>query len=275
MADVFGYTDFRKFLKDRVAFLKQQDKKYTYRYIAQVVGFKSAGYLTQVIQGKSKVSKTMIRKFASVMDLQKREASYFELMVMYNQAKSHETKKKYFRNMINYKKGRIHTLSPDEYEFYDRWYYSAIRAIFNYSSFNADYKGLAAMVVPRITVAEAKKAVGVLLKLGLIEMQKDGNYSLTSKHITTGFDTDSVVINNFVLNTIDISKDALYNFNKEDRSFSALTLSVSKKGYKEIKKRVDDFRAELVDYISNDTDIDRVCQVNFQLFPLTDIDKKE
>ena len=269
MANVFEYTDYRKFLRDRIVYLKKKNKIFTYRHIAREVGFKSAGYLTQVIQGKSKLSHLMIIKFAVVLSLKKREASYFELMVQYNQAKSHEKKKHFFRNMISYKKGRVRTLDPDEYEFYDRWYYSAIRAILNYYSLNDDFKKLATMVVPRITVAEAKKALSVLVKLGLIIRNKKGSYSLTSKHITTGFNTDSIVINNFVLNTIDIAKDAFYRFAKEDRSFSALTLSVSRNGYDTIKNRVDAFRKELVEIVKNDVDIDRVCQVNFQLFPLT------
>ena len=269
MANVFEYTDYRKFLRDRIVYLKMKKKKYTYRYIAKEVGFKSAGYLTQVIQGKSKLSHQMIMKFADVLSLKKREANYFELMVHYNQAKTHEKKKHFFRNMIGYKKGRARTLDPDEYEFYDHWYYSAIRAIFNYYSFKDDYKKLAAMVVPRITVAEARKAIAVLLKLGLIVKDNKGSYFLTSKHVTTGFNSDSIIINNFVLNTIDIAKDAFYRFAKEDRSFSALTLSVSKNGYDTIKNRVDAFRKELVDIVQNDSGIDRVCQVNFQLFPLT------
>ncbi len=274
MVDVFDYTDFRKFLKDRVVDKKKSEKRFTYRYIAAQAGFKSAGFLTQLIQGKSKLSKTMIPKISGVLELRKREARYFELMVHYNQAKSHDKKKQFFRNMINFKKGRTRTLSPDEYEFYDRWYYSAIRAIFNFYTFEGDYKTLAKMVVPRITVLEAKKAVSVLQKLGLLLKNEDGTFSLSSKHITTGFNTDSVVINNFVLNTIDISKDALYNFKRENRSFSALTLSVSKSGYEHIKKRVDEFREELIELIQNDTDIDRVCQVNFQLFPLTDLNRE-
>jgi uncharacterized protein (TIGR02147 family) len=73
-----------------------------------------------------------------------------------------------------------------------------------------------------------------------------------------------------VLNTLDIAKDALYRFEKKDRNFSSLTLSISQNGYEKIRQKVEDLRAELVDLVKEDSGIDRVIQVNFQIFPLTD-----
>lgn len=74
-----------------------------------------------------------------------------------------------------------------------------------------------------------ERTVIVLHIIGHFEEKKSGLFELTSKHIITVFNSESVIIHNFVLNTIDISKDALYNINRENRNFSALTLSVSQK----------------------------------------------
>ncbi|HMA66147.1 MAG TPA: TIGR02147 family protein, partial [Chitinispirillaceae bacterium] len=68
-------------------------------------------------------------------------------------------------------------------------------------------------------------------------------------------------------------KDALYRFSKKDRCFSALTLSVSQQGFDTIRQKIDSMRAELIDLVKHDTNIDRVVQVNFQIFPLTETDK--
>jgi uncharacterized protein (TIGR02147 family) len=271
MIEIFDYTDFRKFLKDRSAYLKTVDQPISYRYIAEFAGFKSAGFFTQVLNNSCNLPDRFIGKIALVFQLKKREAKYFELMVHYNQSENHDEKKSYFGKMVAFKKGRVRTIEPDAYAFYDKWYYSAIRAILNYHDFNGDFFNLSKMVIPHISAAEAKKAIAVLERLGLIE-NKDGtgHYVLTDNHIATGLNTDSVVINNFVLNTLDIAKDALYRFAKNERNFSALTLSVSKNGYETIKQKIESLRAELIDIIKKDTDIDRVIQVNFQIFPLTD-----
>jgi len=271
MADIYTDTDYRKFLVDRIAYCKKGNPAFSYRYIARRAGFNSAGYVTQVIQGKSNLSVNMIQRLAAALDLRKREADYFGLCVMYNQAKTHDEKKNYFEKMLGYKKGRVRTLDPDEFLFYDRWYYSAIRAVLNYYPFKDDYQELASMLVPKITAAEAKKAIAVLEKLGLICRNADGTCVLTQRHITTGLNTDALVINNFVLNTLEIAKNAFYSFRRDDRSYSALTISVSKQGYLKIKNHIDNLRQELIKIVDTDRDMDRVCQINFQLFPLTDI----
>ncbi len=269
MAEIFEYTDYRKYLKDTFAELKAANREFTYRYIAQELGLRSAGYLTQIIQGTSNLSKKLIQKIILFFELKKRESKYFELMVSYNQTESHDEKKNVYKKMIVFQKGKVQTLNPEEFEFYDHWYYSAIRAVLNYYPFDGDFEKLASMVIPRISISEARKAVAALEKMGFIFKNEDGSYSLTAKHITTGPAVDSVVINNVVLNTLDIAKDALYRFKKEERSFSALTLSVSDEGYQNIKNRIDDFRREIVEMVKADKNVGKVCQVNFQLFPLS------
>jgi uncharacterized protein (TIGR02147 family) len=271
---VFNYTDYRKFLKDRVTELKAADKTFKQKAIAQQVGFKSPGFFTQILQGKSNLPERLISGMAEALKLKKMEARYFRLMVQYNQAKSHEKKKQFFEKMTGFKKGRKQTLDPEAFEFYDKWFYSAIRAVLDYHTFKGDYKELARMVMPSITPAEARKAVSVLEKLGMIKKGTGKDYRLTSKHVTTGLDTDSVVVNNFVVNTLEIAKDALYKFPRDKRRLSALTVSVSGEGYKQIQNRIDEFRKELVAMVENDRGIDRVYQVNFQIFPLTDLEGK-
>jgi uncharacterized protein (TIGR02147 family) len=275
MVQIYNYTDYRKFLRDRFAEEKAEDNHFTYRYIAARAGFNSPGFFTQVLQSKSNLSDRLIPGLARVFRLSPRDSHFFELMVHYNQALSHEEKRHYFGKMVASKKARINIIGPDAYEFYDKWYYSAIRAIVHYAQFDGDYRKLAKMVIPSITVAEAKKAMATLLRLGFIAKSGSDAYTITSKNITTGLDTDSVVINNFLINTLDIAKDAFYKFPKEKRSFSALTAGVSDAGYEVIKKRIDEFRTELVDLIKKDNGVDRVYQINFQLFPMTEVDKEK
>jgi uncharacterized protein (TIGR02147 family) len=274
MVSIFDYTDYRKFLKDCYEQRKAQHPEFTYRHLAAKAGFQSPGFFTQVLQAKSDLSSRLIPSIAEAFGLKPMEFRYFELMVRYNQADTHEEKKSFFERMIRYKKGNVRTINPDEYEFYDKWYYSAIRAALHYYRFDGDCRKLARMVAPAITPAEAKKAVAVLERLGLIQKNDTGVYELTQTHITTGLSTDSIVINNFVINTLEIAKDAFYRFPKDSRSFSALTLSVSAGGYEQIKRRADAFRQEIIDLVKADTDIDRAYQVNIQIFPLSPLSKE-
>ena len=274
MITVFDYTDFRKFLRDKFAEQKSRDLHFTYRFLAAKAGFKSAGFFTQVLQGKTNLSVNMTGRLASALGLSKREERFFAWMVRFNQASSHDDKKAFFIRMTVFKRARVRAVDPQEYDFYDKWYYSAIRALLQFYPFDGiDYASLSRKVVPAIRPAEAQRAVSVLLRLGFISRDLKGIFHLTDKHLTTGPATESVIINNFVINTLDIAKDAFYNFPKEKRNFSALTLGVSDKGFQKILERSAAFRAELVDIARADADVDRVYQVNVQVFPLTHVDK--
>jgi uncharacterized protein (TIGR02147 family) len=273
MVSVFDYTDYRKFLRDRFAESKGRDRSFTYRRLAALAGFKSPGFFTQVLQGTTNLSDDMIQKIARAFELQKREARYFGWMVRYNQSSAHEQKKYFFVRMAAFKRARVKTVDPESYDFYDKWYYSAIRAIIHYHPFDGnDFKTLARMVVPSITPAEARRAINVLERLGFIAKDPNGIFVLSEKHITTGLETESIVINNFVINTLDIAKDAFYRFPKDKRNFSSLTLSVSDEGYRKVVERCAEFRKAIIDIIKDDSGIDRVYQVNCQIFPLTSIE---
>ncbi len=47
-----------------------------------------------------------------------------------------------------------------------------------------------------------------------------------------------------------------------------MTISVSLEGYEEIQKLVTEFKKQVNDVIAADSNLDRVCQVNIQQFPL-------
>lgn len=272
---IFQYTDYRKFLVDFIAREKAEKNGFSQKVLAEKAGIKSPGFITQIIQGKSNLPDRLIGIFAESLQLKKREANYFELMVHYNQAENHEIKKSFFKKMTVYKKGNQYTLTPDEFLFYDKWYYSAIRAVLQYLNFKDDYSLLASSIVPSIKPSEAKKAISVLEQLGLIQKNNEGQFVLTEKHVTTGLNSDSVIINNFVVNTLEIAKDALYRFPKDQRRLSSLTLGVSETGYLRLRDRIDEFRQELIQIVKEDHNIDRVYQVNFQIFPLTSQQKEK
>jgi uncharacterized protein (TIGR02147 family) len=79
-----------------------------------------------------------------------------------------------------------------------------------------------------------------------------------------------VAINNFQLATLDLAKGSVDRFSKEERDISTLTLSFSEDLYKTIHERLKSFRREILESVKNDGgQVDRVYQVNFQIFPLS------
>jgi uncharacterized protein (TIGR02147 family) len=272
MITVFDYVDYRALLKDLYEERKKMQPIFSYRYIGQRVGFKSAGFFTNIIQGKRNISHDIIFKFAELFKFSKRETEYFETLVQYDQAKVHSQRKFYYEKILSMAKSKVKELAADQYEYFDKWYYVAVRELLNFYPFKGDYQALGKMLRPSITPSEAKRSVDLLQRIGLVVRDSDGSYSLTDKTITTVPQLPLVAAHNFQQATLDMAKQAIDRFSKHERSISTLTLSLSGPTYDLIEEKLATFRREVLELVKGDQNkIDRVYQFNFQIYPLTGI----
>ena len=275
MKPIFTYSDYRLFLHDFLRSSKAGKNLLTYEELGEKVGFTSKGFVTQIIQGKSKIPKDKIEKFALALGLKKKEREYFELLVRFAQAKAHRTKNEIFQQLVSRFRPHIRHVGPDQYEFYHTWYYSAIRSLLGYYPFNGNYKKLAQQLTPSITPGQARKAVELLERLSLIVKKEDGFYHLTDRILSTGDTVESMSLINFQQTTMELAKEALENFPGDQRNSSTLTLGLSGEGYRKAVKKIAALRKELLDIARYDIQIDRVIQVNLHAFPLTRIGKEK
>jgi uncharacterized protein (TIGR02147 family) len=269
MKSIYAYSDFKVLIRDFLEARRLNGHELTYEELGKRVGFSSKGFMTQIIKGRSKIPIKKIRAFGEALGFKKKEQDYFEILVRYNQAKTNKQKNVLFRKLTERFKTKIKHMGPDTYAFYTTWYYSAIRSILSYYPFSGDYKKLASELVPAITPAQAKKAIGLLEKLSLIGKCDDGFYRVTDRLITTGDTVDAFAVVNYQKSTMDLAKDSLDRFGKPDRSSSTLTLGLSEAGYQAIKEKLDVARREIMEIANYDRQIDRVIQINMHAFPLT------
>jgi uncharacterized protein (TIGR02147 family) len=242
MIEPFEYLNYRKLLKDLYDDRKASNPNFSYRFIAQKVGFTSAGFFTNIIQGKRNISPEFIFKFAEVFKLKKSETEYFELLVNFDQAKDHSRKRFYFEKILGHKKSRIKITDAQQYEFYSTWYYTAIRELIDIFPFKGDFEDLARRVSPPIKPAEAKKAVELLEQIGFIRKNSDGVYEQTDTFISTGYEAQSVAITNFLIAMADRAKEAIDRYPRDKRDISALTFTLSGEGFAAIEERLKSFR---------------------------------
>lgn len=274
--NIYDYTDYRKFLYDFYMEKKAKHRYFTVRYIAKNVGFKSASFFSQLIKGKSNISLELARKFSSFFNLTANQADYFEALICYNQAKSHDEKKFYFEKLSSFKNSRIKTIDAKYFEFYDKWYYTAIRELLYFYPLKEDYKKLAKLLIPAISPVQAQRAIARLVKWGMIKKDEAGFYTRSDTHsITTGIDAQSFYINNYQQAILKLARDALDNFPRDQRQFSTLTMSLSPQGYEKFKDELQQFRSRLLELAEQDSFEERVYQLNFQLFPLTKQTKRD
>ncbi len=267
--EVFKYTDYRKFLHDYYQHEKKKNKRFTYRYLAEHVGFKSAGQFTKIIKAETNISIELALRFARFMKFTRRQTNYFQNMVLFNQAKTSTEKKTYFDNMLSYKEAQIRLVGTDKYEFYEKWYYSVIREILAYFPFKDDYATLSNLVEPPITQQEAQKAITVLEKLNFIVKDGQGFYKQVTPLISANPELTSVALNNYIISSLDIAKRAIDIFSKKERMLSATLITVSPETMQEIIRRTREFRKEIQKLAEGDQDPQKVHMLMFEIFPVS------
>jgi uncharacterized protein (TIGR02147 family) len=272
MISIYQYLDYRLFLREYYARRKQQDSKYSHRYFADKAGISSTGFFSDVLTGKRNLTPSLILKFGKALKLSAREQEYFENLVQYNQATTLEGKNYHYGKMSSFRTVTLEVLNKYQYEFYRKWYYSAIREVLCLYRFKDDYAGLAKQLSPSIRPAQAQRAIKLLEKLGLIKKDAEGYYQQTTAIITTGKEFSSLHVSNFQLTTLDLAKEALDRFPREQRDFSTLTVGFSQKTMEEAKTEIASLRKRLLAMAENEHNPDRVCQINFQMHPLSRVD---
>jgi uncharacterized protein (TIGR02147 family) len=273
--NIFEYSDYRRYLKDHYELQKSLEPQFTYRYIAERVGFKSAGHFTQILKGLINLSSSMVARFIDFLRLNKKEADYFELLVRFDQAKTHAEKRRYFELMAKFRELKIATLDPLQYDYYDNWYYVAVREVLSYYPFKGDYAALAKKVKPSISPREAKKAIALLERLGLIKKDSDGIYKKTVAAVSAVPLGGSIAIANQALQTMRLAQEALDRFPKELRNVSGVAFSVSQKTFEDLQEEIRNFRKRILELAQSDPHPDAVYQFNVQLFPLSDSPEKK
>ena len=268
-SQLYNYLDYREFLKDYYQYLKSQDKKFSQRYLALKLEVKSSGFLSEIFTGKRNLSQKNILQWFKVLDLDKDQRNYFESLVNFNQSGSLTEKGYWLQKMMECKKVNLVLLNKDLYEYFSKWYYTAIREMFFFYKEVADPKKIAAQLNPQIKADEAKAAIALLERLGMIEAKHEGSYSQKETMLSTGDQVKSVEVANFQLQTIDLAKSAITDIPSRQRDISTLTLSISEEGFKKITEILKATRKEILKVAQNDSNEDRVYQMNIQLFPLT------
>ena len=271
---VFDYTDYRKYLADYYTEQKEKNPAFSYRYFMQKAGYNSSGMYKDIVNGRTNIKPNFIMKLSKAMSHNRKEEEYFENMILFNQAKSNDEQKKYFERLMRFYNSKAYLVDANQYEFYSRWYYSAIRDLLAINDFKNDYRNIAQALNPRIRTEHAKKAIKILLKQGLIRKDKNGYYKAADKIITTGDEVKSLNVKNFQKSMIELAGEALDRHPANHRNISTVTFNISKGTFKTIEAELVSLRKRILNIVEKDADMDRVYQLNLQLFPLSKIKEK-
>lgn len=267
MKRIFEYFDYQKFLRDYYEEKKRDNPYISFRFLGNHMNL-DPGFLLKVIQGKHHLAKRSIAPVCAFFKFSEREARYFDVLVSYNKAKTASDIKLYFEKLMTLREPGCRPLEEWQYAFYQRWYHSAIHALLSIYEFRGSYKELASLMTPSITAKQARESIQLLTKIGLVRRDGDGVYRPTDAFVTSGERWQSIAIQNFQKETINLSAQSLDLHPKELRDISTVTVALSRKDLPEIRERIRQLRQSILS-LENDNEPDTVFQINIQVIPVT------
>ena len=267
---MFGYLDYRAFLRDFYSARKTKGRGFSYRSFSRKAGLKSPNYLKLVIDAERNLSAEMAGRFAEACNLGEDEARYFADLVAFNQATTLAERNKHYGRLTGYQRYRqAHKLDLAHAAYYSAWYMPAIRELAARSDFRDDPAWIAEQLVPPISTLEAERSLQILIELGMLAQDSSGKLRQADVLLSTGAETRGLHIAAYHRGMMQRAMESIDLVAASERDISSLTICLGANGLRSFKERVQRFRRELLELSALEDDPQQVVQMNFQLFPLS------
>lgn len=263
----------RDFLRNLHARMKEQEERYSFRQMADDLGFSATNVVHLFAQGRRPISEQAAQRMIEALALRKEERLYFLALAKLSCELAPDALNQTLAEALEIRSRKISTrIEQDSYRYYSAWYHVVIREMLALPEFVADPKWIASRVWPRITIKEAEESLALLQSLGLIQYdKKSGCWQQAQPTLSTGPEVANLSVTKYHQVLIPQGLNALVNVDQSKRHISALTLCVSEKQLEAIKKEIEIFQQKLLDLERNRANDppDRVLQLNMQLYPST------
>jgi uncharacterized protein (TIGR02147 family) len=268
--NLFSYQDYRLYLNNWFRQAKETRRGFSYRAFAKVAGFKTSNFLLLVTQGKRNLTEESLGKIMTGLKLNKQEQEFFRNLVYLNQAKSNEEKNRYLQSLVQSKKfSQLKPIEKRNYEYYSAWYHPAIRELVASKKFDGTPEWLAKQLKPAITTAQAAKSMALLSELGFIIKDENNRWQLVNTIVSTGPSLTSVVVHAYHKILLELSTQVMDQLSLADRDVSSLTLGITKMRIPELRKKIREFRQDILKMVAADTAPEEVVLLNIQFYPVT------
>jgi uncharacterized protein (TIGR02147 family) len=276
--DIFGFIDYRAYLKAYYEAGKANTRVISFRYLAKRAGFSSPSYLRHVMQGERSLGVESVEKLVEALALGEAEGRYFRDLVAFGQAEGAEARTVAFERVASHRRFRqARRIEGGLFRYLSRWYYPAIREMSALPDFEADAVKVAGRLLPPIKVQEAREALETLFELGLLVRGEDGRVVRAEPTLSTEHEVRNLGIGNYHRQMLERAAASIELCAREHRDLAAMTVCVSLETVTELKKRVHEFRERLLELCDSDPEPQVVFQINTQLFPLSSpvVDSKD
>jgi len=266
------YDDYRAYLSELITHMRHTTRGFSFRKFSRRAGYQSPNFLKLVVEGQRNISEDSIHRFAQAFDLNSTEEKDFGHLVRFNQSKTDIERNKNYRLLKRHRPGPASEILAAQYDIYSQWFALPIRELATLPNFKEDPTWIASKFIKTISPTDAKRALNILQKVGLLVRDKVGRLKAASASLKTGAAVP-LAVRNFHRAMLEQAQNALDGMHREQRHVSSLTQALTKEQYEELCQRVDVFREELLHVMENENKTGskdaQIYFVGFEVIPLT------
>ena len=267
--DVLQYTNYRVYLRDYYEFKKKTVPAFSLRFFAEKAGLSSHAHLKLTIDGKRNITKNTVVKLIHGLGLDGQRAAYFESLVFFNQAQTDADKQVYYAQLLKASpRSKLHKMDVAQFRIFREWHHSAILEMVALKDFRPIPDWISKRLGGLITPVQVTESLKLLVELGLLVKTANG-YRQRDPLITTDDEVQDLMVKMYHLQMLKLSADMLSTLPGPQRDVSALTFSIKREDFPNLKKHLQLMRKELLDFSAKAGEGEDVVQINIQLYPLT------
>ena len=267
--DVLQYTNYRVYLRDYYEFKKKTVPAFSLRFFAEKAGLSSHAHLKLTIDGKRNITKNTVVKLIHGLGLDGQRAAYFESLVFFNQAQTDADKQVYYAQLLKASpRSKLHKMDAAQFRIFREWHHSAILEMVALKDFRPIPDWISKRLGGLITPAQVTESLKLLVELGLLVKTANG-YRQRDPLITTDDEVQDLMVKMYHLQMLKLSANMLSALPGAQRDISALTFSIKREDFPNLKKHLQLMRKELLDFSAKAGEGEDVVQINIQLYPLT------
>lgn len=264
---VYDYLDYRLFLKDRLAFLQDANKKHSQRWVAKRAGFKSPQLLSMILSGQRNLGRDKAGDLAKALKLDDAETAYFLVAVELAAADRREAQEELLAKIKIYNQSGVFAPISDEgIEIFREWYFPAVREAVALEG----SKGTGEWIAERLglTVDAVDEALDVLLDKGFLTQSGDRLERSAPSVRTDRKKTYPLILAAYHMKVMERAYPAL-TLPRDRRHFEGLTFAVPRSKLPALKEMIQRFFREVDTLVEAETKREEIYHLHCELFPMT------
>lgn len=213
--------------------------------------------LSEILNGKRKISKKMAERLARNLCLNPKEAkALIDLFPGKGSGANGEA-----ASVTPYLE-----LTTDHFHVISEWYHFAILSLIDTAQSQADAKWIAARL--GIKVPEAQSAIDRMMRLSMIHRDRQGRLARTGIAYATPDEVEDIGLKKAHMNNLELARRSLESDPIHARDFTAITMAVNPSKLPVAKKMIREFLDKISGYLENDPK-QEVYKMCVQLIPLS------